>query len=131
MDFWGEKTKIEGSEQIHTSPCGRYKLTIWDHKTGRQKAREILNMFAGFSNVTNSIVVKNWRWSKQNGQAFRRRQERWCHNSKPRFFRNVSSLSRNAPGSIVKASSRIDSAAFAECVVCCCPFDDSIARIQM
>ena len=35
MDFWSEKTKKKGSEQIHTSPCGRYKLTIWNHTTGR------------------------------------------------------------------------------------------------
>ncbi len=34
MDLWSEKTKKEGSEQIHTSPCGRYKLTIWNHTTG-------------------------------------------------------------------------------------------------
>jgi len=35
MEFWSEKTKIKGSEQIHTSPCGHYKLAIWDHTTGR------------------------------------------------------------------------------------------------
>jgi hypothetical protein len=34
MDFWSEKTKKKGSMRIHRSPCGRYQLTIWDHKTG-------------------------------------------------------------------------------------------------
>jgi hypothetical protein len=41
--------------------------------------------FAGFSTVASFHKVKNESWPKQNGQAFRRRWERWWSQFKTSF----------------------------------------------
>src|SRR5262249_30001333 len=33
MNYWGEETRISGSEQVYVSPCRQYQLSIWKHKT--------------------------------------------------------------------------------------------------
>lgn len=33
-DYWSDENKIPGRDVEHVSPCGRYQLTISEHKTG-------------------------------------------------------------------------------------------------
>jgi hypothetical protein len=35
MSLWSKETKKAGSEKTHMSPCGRYRLTIWEHETSK------------------------------------------------------------------------------------------------